>query len=118
MKQIPSAAFRKNYAKETGPVEVTAFGRVIGTWLPVGADIDAPSIETPPVQPHPHDDGIPERMTIRPAKAPRREMVATPRVLQDPLVLRIHEHERTQERLQRQEGRRPYSRPRPSPSPD
>jgi hypothetical protein len=34
MDTIPSAEFRKVYAKLTEAVEVTAGGRLIGTWVP------------------------------------------------------------------------------------
>ena len=34
MKQLPSPEFRKTYPRLTEPVEVTALGRVIGTYWP------------------------------------------------------------------------------------
>lgn len=36
MKQLPSPEFRKSYPRLQEPVEVTALGRVIGTYTPVG----------------------------------------------------------------------------------
>ena len=36
MKRIPSHEFRKTYPRITEPVAVTALGRVIGTWTPIG----------------------------------------------------------------------------------
>ena len=34
MKTLPSHEFRIVYAKLTEPTDVTAYGRLIGTWLP------------------------------------------------------------------------------------
>lgn len=40
MKDVPSAEFRKTYPRLTEPVAVTALGRVIGHYVPVGSAID------------------------------------------------------------------------------
>lgn len=40
MKQLTSPEFRKSYPRLQEPVEVTALGRVIGTYVPVGSSID------------------------------------------------------------------------------
>lgn len=39
MKQLPSPEFRKTYPRLTEPVEVTALGRMIGTYIPRGCAV-------------------------------------------------------------------------------
>ena len=39
MRQITSPEFRKTYPRLTEPVEVTALGRVIGTYWPTGSTV-------------------------------------------------------------------------------
>lgn len=106
MKQISSADFRKNYAKEAEPVEVTAWGKVIGRWLPTGVDIDAPVIadEQPPEVVAEFVDE--PRMTIRPAKGPAKVLTPREQQIQDPLVLRRLEHERSEQLGSRTYGRK------------
>jgi hypothetical protein len=90
MKQVSSADFRKLYARENEPVEVTAYGKVIGVWYPTGADLsDIPDPDAP--YPPAIDPSSPYRMTIRPAQ-PRPKMVAreSKRVL-DPVDLQNEE---------------------------
>lgn len=38
MKQIASSDFRKDYMHETAPIEVTAYGKVVGIWYPAGTE--------------------------------------------------------------------------------
>ncbi len=45
MKQLTSADFRKSYATLTEAVEVTALGRPIGHWVPIGAAYDRPLLQ-------------------------------------------------------------------------
>lgn len=85
MKQVGSADFRRLYASESDPVEVTAYGKVIGTWYPSGADLPTtPEIEQPVDEERGFDTPAP-RMTIRPEVGPRREMVGTEKRVIDPL---------------------------------
>ncbi len=94
MKQLSSADFRKTYARESEPIEVTAYGKVIGTWFPAGAEIPAPS-ETP--APAPEAEATPEapaRFSIRPVKSARPVLVAKEKPILDPLEMRKMERER------------------------
>lgn len=76
MKQLPSADFRKKYTAQSEPVEVTAHGKVIGTWIPTGAD--NPFLGMDPEAPVEVSEVIPEpRMTIRPVVGKQRTLVAT-----------------------------------------
>lgn len=76
MKQLSSADFRKSYASEAEPVEVTSYGKSIGVWYPAGVDLPTASEANPPAA-EPVSEPKPERMTIRPVKAnPRGPMVA------------------------------------------
>lgn len=62
MKQLASADFRKQYTAQSEPVEVTAHGKVIGTWIPKGSTIEVPPMDLPaPAEPEAET-----RMTIRP----------------------------------------------------
>lgn len=47
MDRLTSAAFRKTYARLREPVEVTANGHVIGTYIPAGAIHPSP-VPRPP----------------------------------------------------------------------
>jgi hypothetical protein len=77
VKQLSSALFRKSYASQTEPVEVTTFGRAIGVWYPAGVDIPA-SLESNPPGVEADIPEAPARMTIRPVKTnPRGVMVAS-----------------------------------------
>jgi hypothetical protein len=95
MKQIGSADFRKGYASQTEPVEVTAYGHVIGTWYPSGAELPASTtdVEGTPL-PEARDFAAPApRMTIRPEKGPRKTMVGKEQRVIDPLDIRRRERE-------------------------
>jgi hypothetical protein len=101
MKQISSADFRRTYSRESGPIEVTAYGKVIGTWYPAGVEL--PSLPTPPIQdaqpeeaPRRFEDPAP-RMTIRPVKGEKKELVGTPTRVLDPLDMQRRERERYSE---------------------
>lgn len=86
MKQVSSADFRKLYARENEPVEVTAYGKVIGTWYPTGVDL--PNIPDPDAPfPTSIDPSAPYRMTIRPAHGPVRTQVASSKRILDPVAL-------------------------------
>lgn len=96
MKQLPSAEFRKLYTSENEPVEVTSHGKVIGTWIPVGADIAAPDAEFS----NGDEEGSrasPTRFTIRPQLKPRPVMEAREKPVLDPLELKRHEAARNEE---------------------
>jgi hypothetical protein len=93
MKQLSSADFRKAYASETEPVEVTSYGKAIGRWYPSGFDLSAADLTNPSVavaDPAP----IPQRMTIRPVKAnPRGPLTGTPQRIIDPIERTERERE-------------------------
>lgn len=85
MKQLASAEFRKKYTALAEPYEVTAHGKVIGTWTPFGSPFPefiqgADSLGEGTGQPE-----VPQRMTIRPVKGPARPMVGTSQRVLDPL---------------------------------
>lgn len=86
MKQLSSAAFRRNYAHERDVVEVTAYGKVIGRWYPDGTFPTAQAGK-------PDSEAAPARMTIRPALGPRPNMVPTTQRVLDPMDLRKLERE-------------------------
>lgn len=88
MKQLSSAEFRKAYTAQTEPVEVTAYGKLMGTWYPAGAEIPAPTTDAEYQHEPEHFDAPAPRMTIRPAKGPRKEMVAKEQRVLDPLDIR------------------------------
>lgn len=91
VKQLSSADFRKHYAHESGVVEVTAYGKVIGTWYPSDCELleavalPEPVVATPLPQP---------RMTIRPVKGPIKQMVGVEQRVIDPRELAALERER------------------------
>lgn len=93
MKQLSSADFRKSYASETEPVEVTSYGKAIGTWFPAGVAIPEPAGSNPPVavaDPEP----APTRMTIRPAQVnPRGPLTGTTQRILDPVQRAQRERE-------------------------
>ena len=89
MKRLSSAQFRRSYAREAEPVEVTAYDAVIGTWIPAGADLDGEG-EQQPRLPEP-------RFSIRPALGPKPNMVASERRVIDPLEMRKAQQERDDE---------------------
>lgn len=72
---MSSADFRKSYASISEPVEVTAYGKRLGTWTPTEWSVEftlasAPAPEQPPVEaPAP---AKPHRMTIKPVKESKR----------------------------------------------
>lgn len=80
MKQLTSAEFRRDYTHADKPIEVTAWGKVIGTWYPAGTEPDAPAEVVA-------NDAAP-RMTIRPALGPRKVMTGETRRIIDPSELR------------------------------
>lgn len=43
VQRLSSTEFRKAYPRLDSPVEVTALGRPIGTWLPAGGTVTTPS---------------------------------------------------------------------------
>lgn len=97
MKQLSSADFRKSYASEAEPVEVTSYGKIIGTWTPSGFDVPAnpPALPAeiqaaePVVEPQPE-----QRMSIRPVKESKRSpLVATEQRILDTVQSRQHERE-------------------------
>lgn len=95
MKRVSSAQFRRSYAHESKPVEVTAYDKVIGTWIPSGtalADVD----------PEPEQEAPAARFTIRPEKGPRRVMVGAAQRLLDPVDMREQERARSDEFQPRQ----------------
>lgn len=89
MKRLSSAAFRRAYAREREPVEVTSFDDVLGIWYPAGTGPDTVTAEAPSEAPTP-------RFTIRPAHGPRRTMVGTETRLLDPVEMRKQEQERSE----------------------
>lgn len=94
MKQLSSAAFRRNYAHERDVVEVTAYGKVIGWWTPYGS---APT----PQSGQPDSEAAPARMSIRPALRPHPNMVGTTQRVLDPMDLRKLEREEEATRAER-----------------
>lgn len=72
---MSSADFRKSYASESEPVEVTAYGKALGYWFPDGTQ-PAPSTDpakTPEQPPSdPAGSKAEPRMTIRPVKESKR----------------------------------------------
>lgn len=105
MKQLTSPEFRKRYTSENEPVEVTVFGKKIGTWYPVGSDIDAPNgdYSEPTVT---STDHIEPRFTIRPALRPRPIMVTSEKRVLDPLEMRKQANARDDEFMSRTFGPR------------
>lgn len=93
MKQLTSADFRKFYAREAEPVEVTAYGKVIGTWYPYGSELPAPvdASEQPPAAEAAPE--TPTRMTIRPVKGPVKQMHGVEKRILDPAEARKRERE-------------------------
>jgi hypothetical protein len=49
MKTLSSSVFRKVYPSLDEPTEVTALGRLIGTWFPVGQGTEYPSVQWRPL---------------------------------------------------------------------
>jgi hypothetical protein len=94
MKQLASADFRKKYTAQSEPVEVTAHGKVIGRWIPVNAI--GTEVDTSPngVSEDASEDDEAPRMTIRPAKGPKKAIVGTPQRVLDPLEAARRERER------------------------
>lgn len=90
MKRLSSAQFRRSYAQQAAPVEVTAYDKVIGTWYPVGVETPLLEAEEPASEP---------RFSIRPMKRPRPNMVGHVVPVRDPLEVRAHERE-TQDEFQ------------------
>ncbi len=104
MKQVSSAEFRKLYTHESEPVEVTAYGKVIGRYFPFGTEpLSVPGEEAPsaPVEPQA------PRFTIRPAHSGRPNLVATTKRVLDPLEMRKRESDRAEEFQARQWQRKP-----------
>lgn len=82
MKQMSSADFRKSYASEAVPVEVTSYGKTIGKWYPTGFDVPA---EATPVDAEPIPEAAPQRMTIRPVKGTPKTMQGVEKRIIDPI---------------------------------
>lgn len=107
MKRLSSAKFRTLYTRENEPIEVTAHGKVIGTWYPAGADIDAPvdsngvSITTTE-----YEDEESPRFSIRPALRPKPEMLASTKRVLDPLEMRKQANARDEQLASRTWGPR------------
>lgn len=91
MKRLSSAQFRRSYAREATPVEVTAYGSLIGTWFPAG--IELPDIPEPPVT----DEAEGPRFSIRPMKRARPTLASETVRVMDPLDVRSHELSRSDE---------------------
>lgn len=93
MKRLSSSEFRLVYSRESEPIEVTAYDRVIGTWYPAGSELplgdsdSETSAETAPEA----------RFTIRPAHGPRPAMVGVTKRVLDPLDMRRNEQTRSDE---------------------
>lgn len=102
MKQVSSAEFRKEYTHETEPVEVTAYGKVIGTYYPHGTK---PELTAPESTSAPEEAPVP-RFSIRPAHGPRPAVVATTKPVLDPLEMRKRERERWSELQAKMYGKR------------
>jgi hypothetical protein len=102
VKRLSSSEFRLVYSRESEPIEVTAYDRVIGTWYPAGTDLSVgesgseTSVEAAPEV----------RFTIRPAHGPRPEMVGVTKRVLDPLDMRRNEQSRSDEFHPRQYGPR------------
>lgn len=100
MKSLTSSEFRLLYARQTVPIEVTAYGKVVGTWYPYGTDErDFPVTEASTGSLAPETTA---RFTIRPMHGPRKEMVGVPKRVLDPLDMRKQEQERSDEFQPRQ----------------
>lgn len=100
MKQLASADFRKAYHSQSEPVEVTAHGKVIGRWFPEGSTIDTPALASE----MPSEDLPEPRMTIRPAKGPKKELQATSKRVIDPMEAARLERERWSQLASRMYG--------------
>jgi hypothetical protein len=98
MKQISSTDFRRAYVSESEPLEVTAYGKLIGTWFPAGTLPEPESDEPTPDEPErvspepPRED--PLRPSIRPVKGQPKRLVATQKPIFDAAELRRQERER------------------------
>ena len=91
MKRVSSSHFRRTYLAESEPVEVTAYGKVIGRWDPVGSGSTATATEDVKTE------GDVGRFTIRPAKHARPELIRESKPIFDPLELRKQEQVRSDE---------------------
>jgi len=94
VKRLSSADFRRSYAREQTPVEVTAYGSLIGTWIPAGIEVPPLPTDdetTPDVEP------AEPTFTIRPAQHARPVLRAKTVTLMDPLAVRKHEFARQEE---------------------
>lgn len=110
MKQLKSPDFRKQYTALNEPCEVTVFGKPIGTWYPVGSDIDVPTeYSSGPVTAAvvEEEEPTPHRFTIRPALRPRPTLHAEERRIIDPKEMRQQARARDDEYMARTFGRRP-----------
>ena len=101
MKQMTSGEFRRRYASEPEAVEVTAYDKVIGVWIPAGSELSEMSEMSAEV-------AEPERrMTIRPVKARMGPaLVASSKTVFDITELRTSERAKFAQQPSR-------SRPRP-----
>ncbi len=98
MKQMTSGEFRRRYASEPEAVEVTAYDKVIGVWIPAGSELSEMSAEV--AEPE-------RRMTIRPVKARMGPaLVASSKTVFDITELRTSERAKFAQQPSR-------SRPRP-----
>lgn len=61
VQRLSSTRFRRAYPRIEGPVEVTALGRVIGTWLPAGGTVTLDIPPMPSATPEPPPSGAPEK---------------------------------------------------------
>ena len=106
MKQLSSADFRKHYAHESVACEVTAYGKVIGTWYPAGIELPV-FPDSPPIVTGVATRNAPApRMSIRPVKGPIRQMTGVPQRVIDPKGLRALEQERSEQLATRMYGGR------------
>lgn len=85
MKQLASAEFRKKYTALSESHEVTAHGKVIGTWVPSGSPFPQSDQGANPAAEAVATPDVPTRMTIRPVKGTARPMVGTQQRVLDPL---------------------------------
>lgn len=96
MKQLSSADFRKSYASEAEPVEVTSYGKIIGTWTPSGFDVPAnpPSLPADSQEAAAPEPEAKQRMSIRPVKESKRSpLVGSEKRIIDTVQARQHERE-------------------------
>lgn len=107
MKQLTSADFRKTYARESEPVEVTAYGKVIGTWFPADSEIVVPPHVLSGAPTSPPEAEKEPRMTIRPVRGPAPVLVKTTKAVFDPVEAARNERARMSELQRRMYGKKP-----------